>query len=106
MSGGIDLFGDDIDSVRSLVAAIAKITGRNAAAINKLTEQVDRLVAVQSTNAEAIDRLSERVNRISQSVARLSVNAEADRSIMRGIQSENQETLKQLHVQPNGQSAP
>lgn len=96
MSGGIDLFGDDVESVRSLVAAVAKIAGRNAAAIHKLTEQVDRLVATQEANTAALDRLTHRVDRLTQSVARLSVGAEADRSILRGIQAENQEILAYL----------
>lgn len=104
MSGGIDLFGDDIDSVRNLVAAIAKIAGRNAAAINKLTEQVDRLVQTQASNTEAIDRLTHRIDRLSQSVARLSVSAEADRSLMRGIQNENQQTLNYLSHSPSTES--
>ncbi|WP_204154235.1 hypothetical protein [Leptolyngbya sp. CCY15150] len=100
MAGGIDLFGDDVDSVRSLVAAVAKIAGRNAAAIHKLTEQVDRVVATQETNAIAIDRLTHRIDRLSQSVARLSVGAEADRSVMRGIQTDNQEILNHLKGKP------
>jgi ATP phosphoribosyltransferase len=90
---------DDMETIKELLISTARMAERNSESINRLVEgmseatsNVDRL-AVAQLNAE------ERLDQLTALMTRFVENAEADRAVVRGIQTENQRILQYLFGQ-------
>lgn len=90
---------DEMETIKELLISTAKMAERNSESINRLVEgmsqatsNVDRL-AVAQLNAE------ERLDQLTALMTRFVENAEADRAVVRGIQTENQRILQYLFGQ-------
>lgn len=93
---------DDMETIKELLISTARMAERNSESINRLVEgmseatsNVDRL-AVAQLNAE------ERLDQLTALMTRFVENAEADRAVVRGIQTENQRILQYLFGQQGG----
>lgn len=90
---------DEMETIKELLISTARMAERNSESINRLVERmsqatsnVDRL-AVAQLNAE------ERLDQLTALMTRFVENAEADRAVVRGIQTENQRILQYLFGQ-------
>lgn len=90
---------DEMETIKELLISTARMAERNSESINRLVEgmsqatsNVDRL-AVAQLNAE------ERLDQLTALMTRFVENAEADRAVVRGIQTENQRILQYLFGQ-------
>ncbi len=90
---------DEMEIIKELLISTARMAERNSESINRLVEgmsqatsNVDRL-AVAQLNAE------ERLDQLTALMTRFVENAEADRAVVRGIQTENQRILQYLFGQ-------
>lgn len=90
---------DEMETIKELLISTARMAERNSESINRLVERmsqatsnVDRL-AVAQLNAE------ERLDQLTALMTRFVENAEADRAVIRGIQTENQRILQYLFGQ-------
>lgn len=90
---------DEMETIKELLISTARMAERNSESINRLVERmsqatsnVDRL-AVAQLNAE------ERLDQLTALMTRFVENAEADRVVIRGIQTENQRILQYLFGQ-------
>jgi len=88
-----------METIKELLFSTARMAERNSESINRLVERmsqatsnVDRL-AVAQLNAE------ERLDQLTALMTRFVENAEADRAVVRGIQTENQRILQYLFGQ-------
>lgn len=88
-----------METIKELLISTAWMAERNSESINRLVERmsqatsnVDRL-AVAQLNAE------ERLDQLTALMTRFVENAEADRAVVRGIQTENQRILQYLFGQ-------
>lgn len=88
-----------METIKELLISTARMAERNSESINRLVERmsqatsnVDRL-AVAQLNAE------ERLDQLTALMTRFVENAEGDRAVMRGIQTENQRILQYLFGQ-------
>jgi len=90
---------DEMETIKELLISTARMAERNSESINRLVERmseatsnVDRL-AVAQLNAE------ERLDQLTALMTRFVENAEADRAVVRGIQTENQRIIQYLFGQ-------
>ena len=90
---------DEMETIKELLISTARMAERNSESINRLVEgmseatsNVDRL-AVAQLNAE------ERLDQLTALMTRFVENAEADRAVVRGIQTENQRIIQYLFGQ-------
>lgn len=115
---------DELETIRQLLIATANRTENNSNSINRLTDQVDHFVnrvdqiAVAQQNTEAslnqvaiAQRNTEAsLNQLAALVVQFIENAQADRAVIReiqtevrGLQTENRKILEYLFGQhPNG----
>lgn len=94
---------DEMETIKELLISTARMAERNSESINRLVERmseatsnVDRLAVAQLNSEERLDQLTALMTRFVE-------NAEADRAVVRGIQTENQRILQYLFGQQEGQ---
>ena len=123
----LDLIEDEMETIKELLIATARRTEKNSEAIDRITERldhqtriIDRLAVSQLNSEERLDRLGtkvdqlgirvdqlvtaqmnteHRVDQLAALMVRFIENAEADRTVIRGIQTENQRILEYLFGQ-------
>lgn len=93
---------DEMETIKELLISTARMAERNSESINRLVERmsqatsnVDRLAVAQLNTEERLDQLTALMTRFVE-------NAEADRAVVRGIQTENQRILQYLFGQQGG----
>jgi len=89
---------DEMETIKELLISTARMAERNSESINRLVERmseatsnVDRLAVAQLNAEERLDQLTALMTRFE--------NAEADRAVVRGIQTENQRIIQYLFGQ-------
>ena len=133
----LDQIEDEMETIKQILGAAARMTERNSTSIDRLTDRIDRLtstvdrLAVSQLNTEErVDRLTSTIDRLAVSqlnteervdqltVSRVNLeetmnrfiqNAEADRTVMRemqtevrGLQIENRRIMDHLFGQQGG----
>lgn len=88
-----------LDEVLVLTQQMESLTGQ----VDQLTTEVNRLTLRVNQLTERVDRLTENqevtqgnVNQLTTLMVQFAHNAEADRAIIRGIQTENQRILRHI----------
>ncbi len=137
----LDLIEDEMETIKELLIATARMAERTSASIDRLTERldhqtrnidrlavsqlnseervdqlvsaqlnseyrvdqlgtrVDQLVSAQLNSEHRVDQVGTRVDQLAALMVRFIENAEADRTVIRGIQTENQRILEYLFGQ-------
>ncbi|MFB2838027.1 DUF948 domain-containing protein [Floridanema evergladense] len=93
-----------LDEVLVLTQQMESLTG----SVDQLTTEVNRLTLRVNQLTERVDQLTENqevtqanVNQLTALMVQFAQNAEADRAIIRGIQTENQRILRHLFGEGN-----
>ena len=123
----LDLIEGEMETIKELLIATARMAERTSESIDRLTERldnqtrnidrlavsqlnsdervdqlgtrVDQLVTAQLNSEHRVDQLGTRVDQLAALMVRFIENAEADRTVIRGIQTENQRILEYLFGQ-------
>ena len=78
-----------MENIKQILGVAARMAARNSQSIDRLTDRLDRLTST-------VDRLAVSQLNTEETMNRFIQNAEADRALMRGIQTENQRILQYL----------
>jgi len=85
----LDQIEDEMENIKQILGVAARMTERNSQSIDRLTDRLDRLTST-------VDRLAVSQLNTEETMNRFIQNAEADRALIRGIQTENQRILQYL----------
>jgi len=85
----LDQIEDEMENIKQILGVAARMAERNSQSIDRLTDRLDRLTST-------VDRLAVSQLNTEETMNRFIQNAEADRALMRGIQTENQRILQYL----------
>ncbi|MEH2421503.1 MAG: hypothetical protein V7K48_11435 [Nostoc sp.] len=90
---------DEMETIKELLISTARMAERNSESINRLVERMDQATSNVDRLAVAQLNAEERLDQLTALMTRFVENAEADRAVMRGIQTENQRILQYLFGQ-------
>ncbi|MDZ7969720.1 MAG: hypothetical protein RM368_33055 [Nostoc sp. DedSLP03] len=90
---------DEMETIKELLISTARMAERNSESINRLVERMSQATSNLDRLAVAQLNAEERLDQLTTLMTRFVENAEADRAVVRGIQTENQRILQYLFGQ-------
>ncbi|WP_322697890.1 hypothetical protein [Nostoc sp. DedSLP03] len=88
-----------METIKELLISTARMAERNSESINRLVERMSQATSNLDRLAVAQLNAEERLDQLTTLMTRFVENAEADRAVVRGIQTENQRILQYLFGQ-------
>jgi chromosome segregation ATPase len=92
----LDRLEEEMESVKQLLNSAANVTQSNSEAIKQLTDRIDHLTARTERLAISQENAQTMISQLALLMAQFTQSAEADRTVLRGIQAENKRIISHL----------